>query len=48
LKVSCIEEIAFKKGYITKDQLVELAKPMSKNPYGQYLLRLADKSIKTF
>lgn len=48
LKVSCIEEIAYKKGYITKEQLVELAQPMSKNPYGQYLLRLADKKIHSF
>ena len=41
LKVSCIEEIAFKKGFINKDQLLELATPLSKNNYGQYLLRLA-------
>ncbi len=48
LKVSCIEEIAYKKGFITKDQLVELAKPLSKNQYGQYLLRLAEKQIFSF
>lgn len=40
LKVACLEEIAFKKGWITSDQLKELAKPMIKNEYGQYLLRL--------
>ena len=40
LKVACLEEIAFKKGWITKDQLEELAKPMIKNSYGQYLLQL--------
>ncbi len=45
LKVSCIEEIAFKKGFISKEQLVELAQPLSKNQYGQYLLRLAEKHI---
>ncbi len=48
LKVSCIEEIAFKKGFIDKDQLIELAKPLSKNQYGQYLLNLAEKQIISF
>ncbi len=48
LKVSCIEEIAYKKGFITSDQLIELAKPLSKNQYGQYLLKLADKQIFPF
>ena len=42
LKVACLEEIAFKKGWITADQLKELAKPMIKNEYGQYLLRLTE------
>ena len=36
LKVACIEEIAFKKGYINKEQLVKLAQPLSKNQYGQF------------
>ena len=40
LKVACLEEIAFKKGWITREQLQELAKPMLKNGYGQYLMRL--------
>lgn len=48
LKVSCIEEIAFKKGFIDRDQLVQLATPLTKNMYGQYLLRLADKQIQSF
>jgi glucose-1-phosphate thymidylyltransferase len=48
LKVSCIEEIAFNKGFIDRNQLVKLAKPLSKNQYGQYLLRLADKQIISF
>ena len=39
LKVACIEEIAFEQGYISKEQLIELAHPLSKNQYGQYLLR---------
>jgi glucose-1-phosphate thymidylyltransferase len=40
LKVACIEEIAFEKGYINKNKLIELAQPLAKNQYGQYLLRL--------
>ena len=43
LKVACIEEIAFKQGYINKEQLIKLAQPLSKNQYGQYLLRLAEE-----
>lgn len=42
LKVACLEEIAFKKGWITAEKLKELAKPMIKNEYGQYLLRLTE------
>ena len=40
LKIACLEEIAYKKGWITLDQLHELAKPMAKNGYGQYLLSI--------
>ena len=40
LKVACLEEIAFKRGWITKEQLTEVAKPMAKNDYGKYLLTL--------
>jgi glucose-1-phosphate thymidylyltransferase len=43
LKVACIEEIAFEKGYINKEQLIELARPLAKNQYGQYLLRRAEE-----
>jgi glucose-1-phosphate thymidylyltransferase len=43
LKVACIEEIAFEKGYINKRQLMELAQPLAKNQYGQYLLRRAEE-----
>ena len=43
LKVACIEEIAFEKGYINKEQLIELAKPFAKNQYGQYLLRRSEE-----
>jgi len=41
LKVACIEEIAFEKGYIDRQQLIDLALPLSKNQYGQYLLRIS-------
>ncbi|WP_056994880.1 glucose-1-phosphate thymidylyltransferase RfbA [Limosilactobacillus ingluviei] len=41
LKVACLEEIAYRMGYINRDQLVKLAQPLKKNDYGQYLLRLA-------
>jgi glucose-1-phosphate thymidylyltransferase len=41
LKVACLEEISYRMGYITKEQLIELAQPLKKNQYGQYLLRLA-------
>jgi len=43
LKVACIEEIAFEQGYINKEQLIELAQPLAKNQYGQYLLRHAEE-----
>jgi len=42
LKVACIEEIAFERGYINKEQLIELAQPLAKNQYGEYLLRRAE------
>jgi len=41
LKVACIEEIAFEEGFISKEQLIDLAKPLAKNQYGQYLLNRA-------
>lgn len=40
LKVACLEEIAYRMGYISKDQVLELAQPLKKNAYGQYLIRL--------
>jgi len=40
LKVSCPEEIAFRKGYISAEQLYQLARPLEKNGYGRYLMRL--------
>jgi len=41
LKVACIEEIAFEMGYIGKEQLLQLAEPLKKNQYGEYLIRRA-------
>ena len=41
LKVACLEEIAYKQGWITREQLIAEAQPMAKNGYGQYLIRLA-------
>lgn len=43
LYISCIEEIAFRKGYITRDELIKLAQPMLKTEYGNYLLRVAEE-----
>lgn len=43
LKVACLEEIAFEMGYINKEQLLELAEPLKKNQYGQYLIRRANE-----
>jgi len=48
LKISCIEEIAYKRGFIDKDQLIELAKPLMKNQYGEYLMNIAKEKIFTF
>ena len=41
LKIACIEEIAFLKGYINKQELIALAKPLDKNQYGKYLMQIA-------
>lgn len=42
LKIACLEEIAYRAGWLTREALIELAAPMAKNQYGQYLLRVAD------
>lgn len=43
LKIACLEEIAYRKGYITRDQLQELAKPLLKNGYGKYLMKIINE-----
>ncbi|HEY5822854.1 MAG TPA: glucose-1-phosphate thymidylyltransferase RfbA [Cyclobacteriaceae bacterium] len=45
LKVACLEEIAFRKGYINKEQVIELAKPLLKNQYGQYLMKVINEKF---
>jgi glucose-1-phosphate thymidylyltransferase len=45
LKVACLEEIAFVKGYISKKKLLELAQQLANNQYGQYLLQCAEEDI---
>jgi glucose-1-phosphate thymidylyltransferase len=45
LKASCIEEIAYKRGFIDKNQLLELAQPIRNSQYGKYLLRIASEEI---
>ncbi|NTW87907.1 MAG: glucose-1-phosphate thymidylyltransferase [Desulfobulbaceae bacterium] len=46
LKIACLEEIAYQKGYITRDQLVALAQPLKKNQYGRYLLEIAERGAR--
>ncbi len=46
LKIACLESIAFEKGWITAEKLREIAEPMRKNQYGQYLLRLTEENMK--
>lgn len=45
LKISCIEEIAYERGFITREQLLQLAQELKTSQYGQYLLRLAEEKI---
>jgi glucose-1-phosphate thymidylyltransferase len=43
IKIACIEEIAWRKGFITKEQLILLAQPLLKSGYGQYLMNLVNE-----
>jgi len=47
LKVSCIEEIAYNRGFINKEELLKLAEPLKKNQYGEYLIKIANDGFKT-
>ena len=44
IKIACIEEIAYRKGFISKEQLSDIAKPLLKSGYGQYLVQLIEES----
>jgi len=48
LKASCIEEIAFKRGFINREQLISIAQPFKNSQYGKYLLRIANEEINTW
>lgn len=48
LMVACLEEIAYRNGYIDKEQLLKLAESLKKNEYGQYLIQIANEKIRTF
>lgn len=48
LKISCIEEIAYKRGFINREQLIKLAQPLLKSQYGIYLMNIAENKIFTF
>ena len=43
LKIACLEGIAYRKGWISEEKMRDLAKPMNKNQYGQYLLKVIDE-----
>ena len=45
MKISCIEEIAFRMGYISRKKLIEIGNGMSNNQYGKYLLKIASESF---
>lgn len=45
LKVACLEEIAYRNGYINREKLIELAQPLRKSHYGEYLLKIANEKI---
>lgn len=47
LYIACLEEIAYRKGYINKEQLLELAKPLMKTDYGKYLVKVSNEKIET-
>ncbi len=48
LKIACLEGIAYRKGWITKERMIEIAKPMLKNQYGRYLMKVVEEIDRTF
>jgi glucose-1-phosphate thymidylyltransferase len=46
LKICCPEEIAFRKGFISKQQLIDIAQPLIKSGYGKYLVKIADEKVR--
>ena len=47
LKIACLEGIAYRRGWISREKMIELAKPMLKNQYGQYLMKVVDEIDRT-
>lgn len=47
LKIACLEGIAYRKGWISREKMLELAEQMKKNQYGQYLLKVVDEIDRT-
>ncbi len=45
--MACLEGIAYRKGWITREKMMEIAAPMLKNPYGQYLMKVIDELDRT-
>jgi glucose-1-phosphate thymidylyltransferase len=45
LKIACVEEVAYRMGYIDRETLLQLAEPLRKNSYGEYLVRLVDEEV---
>lgn len=46
LKIACLEDIAYREGWITAERLREIAEPMRKNQYGQYLLKILEETTR--
>ncbi|MDE6073559.1 MAG: glucose-1-phosphate thymidylyltransferase, partial [Muribaculaceae bacterium] len=47
IKIACLEGIAIRKGWISKEKMIELARPMLKNQYGQYLMKVVEEVERT-
>ena len=47
LKIACLEGIAYRKGWISREKMIEIARPMLKNQYGRYLMKVVDELDRT-